>query len=62
MQSEHSLSHVNHLTDTNAAFLVRITISQKSETSPTRTGVGNLKLASQMWLFWWRYLARLIFS
>jgi len=23
--------------------------------------VGNLWLASQMWLFWWRYLARLIF-
>jgi len=28
----------------------------------SRTGVGNLWLASQMWLFWWRHLARLIFS
>jgi len=27
-----------------------------------RPGVGNLWLASQMWLFWWRHLARLIFS
>jgi len=25
-------------------------------------GVGNLWLESQMWLFWWRHLARLIFS
>jgi len=24
-------------------------------------GFGNLWLASQMWLFWWRHLARLIF-
>jgi len=27
-----------------------------------KAGVGNLWLASQMWLFWWRHLARLIFS
>ena len=27
-----------------------------------RSGVGNLWLASQMWFFWWRHLARLIFS
>ena len=27
-----------------------------------KTGVGNLWLASQMWLFWWRNLARLLFS
>ena len=26
------------------------------------TGVGNLRLASQMWLFWLRHLARSIFS
>jgi len=26
----------------------------------SKTGVGNLWLASQMWLFWWRHLARLI--
>jgi len=25
-------------------------------------GVGNLRLVSQMWLFWWQHLARLIFS
>jgi len=29
---------------------------------PLRAGVGNLWLASQIWLFWWRHLARLIFS
>jgi len=27
-----------------------------------RPGVGNLSLASQMWFFWSRHLARLIFS
>jgi len=27
----------------------------------TRPGVGNLRLAKQMWFFWWRHLARLIF-
>jgi len=27
-----------------------------------RVGVGNLWLASQMWLFWWPHLASLIFS
>jgi len=26
------------------------------------TGVENLWLVSQMWLFWWRHVARLIFS
>jgi len=28
----------------------------------TNAGVGNLRLASQMWLFWWWHLTRLIFS
>jgi len=28
----------------------------------TKAGVGNLRLASQMWLVWWWHLARLIFS
>jgi len=27
-----------------------------------KAGVGNLWLASHMWLVWWRHLARFIFS
>jgi len=27
-----------------------------------KAGVGNHWLASQIWLIWWRHLARLIFS
>jgi len=33
-----------------------------SEILSSSTGVSNLWLASQMWLFWWRHLAHLIFS
>jgi len=32
------------------------------ENSFIRAEIGNLWHASQMWLFWWRHVTRLIFS
>jgi len=36
--------------------------TKKVENYWSRPRVRNLWLASQMWLFWWRHLARLILS
>jgi len=37
-------------------------LQNRSSAGNINSGVGNLWLASQMWLFWWRHLARLVFS
>ena len=55
-------SHCPEHSGLGLEFLDEVSVLTFAPKCQSRTGVGNLWLTSQMWLFWWWHLARLIFS